>query len=130
MHCTNCGAQIPENANNCPQCGASASNIAGAPMDPRVGHVAGQPGAPTQTYLVPAILVTIFCCQIFGIVAIVYAAIAMGKNSAGQYQEAAQAAKSAKMWCWLGFGIGFIIVGAYMVLMMIGVFASAAGTTP
>ncbi len=122
MHCTNCGAEIPEHANNCPQCGAGA----GAP----VGHAPAQSGPPAQTYLVPAILVTIFCCQIFGIVAIVYAAIAMGKNSAGQYQEAAQAAKNAKMWCWLGFGVGFVIVGAYMALMFLGLLAGAAGSTP
>lgn len=90
---------------------------------------AGYAGSPPPTYLVPAILVTIFCCQIFGIVAIVYSAIAMGKNSSNDYSGAMEAAKKSKMWCWIGFGVGLVIIILYVGLMFLGALAGAA-TTP
>lgn len=85
-------------------------------------------GSPSSTYLVQSILVTIFCCQIFGIVAIVYSAIAMGKNSSNDFSGAAYAAGKAKMWCWLGFGVGFIVAILYIALMILGAAAGAAAT--
>ena len=90
-------------------------------------YYAQSAGVPTPTYLVPSILVTLFCCQIFGIVAIVYSAIAMGKNSSGDYAEAAKAANTAKMWCWIGFGIGMVFVLIYAALAVVG---AMAGTNP
>ncbi|MCC5821791.1 MAG: CD225/dispanin family protein [Phycisphaerales bacterium] len=85
-------------------------------------------GTPAQTFLIPSILVTIFCCQIFGIVAIVYAAIATGKNSSGDYLGAADAGAKAKMWCLIGFGIGLVIIIGYIALVMLGVVAGIAGS--
>lgn len=95
--------------------------------DPAFQASAGQ-GTSAQTYLVPSILVTIFCCQIFGIVAIVFAAIATGKNSSGDYAGAAKAGSQAKMWCLIGFGIGLLFWIVYAVLMMLGVVAGIAGS--
>ena len=75
-------------------------------------------------YLVQAILVTIFCCLPFGIVAIVFAAQVNGKLAAGDYTGAVQTSKQAKMWCWVAFGLGLLFVVAYFGLMALGVVAS------
>lgn len=53
-----------------------------------------------------AILVTIFCCLIPGIVAIVYSAQVNGKLAAGDIAGAQQASNNAKTWSWLAFGLG------------------------
>lgn len=127
MYCNYCGVQIPEDANNCPGCGQPTATTT---PDPRTARVAAPQGAPTPTYLVPSILVTIFCCQIFGIIAIVFSAIAMGKNSSGDYAEAERFAGNAKTWCWIAFGTGFVVIGGYLLLMFAGLLAGAAGSTP
>lgn len=57
-------------------------------------------------YLVQSILVTIFCCLIGGIVAIVHAAQVNSKLRAGDYAGAVASSKSAKQWCWASFWIG------------------------
>jgi Interferon-induced transmembrane protein/zinc-ribbon domain len=134
MFCHSCGAQIEDHSNNCPSCGASQGRSPDAP-DPsmhngaRAYNPAWQAQTPAATYLVPSILVTLFCCQIFGIVAIVYSAIAMGKNSSGDYQGAEKAAGTAKMWCWLGFGIGLVVMLLYAALMIAGA-AASSGSYP
>jgi hypothetical protein len=60
-------------------------------------------------YLAPAILCTLFCCTIGGIVAIVYAAQVNGKIAAGDYHGAREASNSARTWCWVCFAIGIVV---------------------
>jgi len=57
-----------------------------------------QPQAPPPNYLVFAIIVTIFCCQILGIVSIVFAAQVNSKWNAGDFEGALDASKNAKLW--------------------------------
>jgi hypothetical protein len=61
-------------------------------------------------YLVQSILVTLCCgCGLpFGIVAIVNAAQVNSKLSAGDIAGARRASDSAKMWSWIGFGVGIV----------------------
>src|SRR5262249_27016558 len=56
-------------------------------------------------YLAPAILCTIFCCLIGGIIAIVNAAQVNSKLAAGDIAGARRASDQAKMWCWISFGV-------------------------
>jgi len=79
------------------------------------------PVAYVPNYLVQAILTTIFCCQPFGIVAIVYAAQVDGKLASGDYLGARTMSENAKKWslialaswciwpflvlAWLGMGL-------------------------
>ena len=79
MLCPNCGGSNPDNSVYCANCGAVLQGQQ-AGMQP-------QPMAPIPNYLVHAILVTIFCCLPFGIVAIVYAAQVDGKAAVGDYIE-------------------------------------------
>src|SRR5262245_21143379 len=54
-------------------------------------------------YLPQASLVTLFCCLIPGIVAIVNAAQVNSKLVAGDYEGAQRASDLAKVWCWISF---------------------------
>ena len=74
--------------------------------------------AHIPNYLVPAILVTIFCCWPFGIPAIVFAAKVDGMVSRGDLPGAQHASDQAKMWCWISGGIGFAVVALYIVVMV------------
>lgn len=79
--------------------------------------------SPPSNYLVFAILTTIFCCQVFGIVSIVYAAQVNSKWYAGDYQGAINASKNAKTWAWVAFASGFIIAFISILLAILGAFA-------
>jgi len=89
--------------------------------------ITGEHGSPASPHLVEAILVTIFCCQLTGIVAIVYAAIAMSNNSNGNYAQAHKSAKTAMTWAWVSFGLGLTFMLFYAGIAVIG---AAAGATP
>ena len=84
-------------------------------------------GTPPPNYLVFAILTTIFCCQILGIVSIVFAAQVNSKWNSGDIQGALNASKNAKLWAWIALGSGLIIVLAFAVFAMIGGLAAIMG---
>jgi hypothetical protein len=124
MFCTKCGAPIADNAQSCPSCGAPLMN----PYSPPIAATrASSPGDKVPNYLVQAILTTLCCCLPFGVVAIVYAAQVDGKATAGDYAGAMQASNSAKTWCWVAFGLGLAINGAYFLLMIVGAIGGAIG---
>ncbi|MBN1125367.1 MAG: CD225/dispanin family protein [Sedimentisphaerales bacterium] len=124
MFCSKCGTINDDNAFRCVNCGEQLQG--------------GGPGSSTQqapggvgnvpNYLVQAILITLCCCLPFGIVAIVYAAQVNGKLQAGDYQGALECSGKAKMWCWLGFGIGLLANLIIFGLQIIGAIATGAGS--
>ena len=63
-------------------------------------------GAPIPSYMIQAILVTFFCCMPLGIPAIVFASRVDGLIRMGNYAEARACSDKAKLWCWIGFGLG------------------------
>lgn len=67
----------------------------------------GQPPMPSN-YLVWAILTTICCCQIFGIVAIIYAAQVSPAYFRGDYARAEKMSSNAQLWVMLAFVGGLI----------------------
>ncbi len=73
-------------------------------------------------YLVQAILVTIFCCLPFGIVAIVFAAQVSAKLAAGDYAGAVNYSNNARTWCWVSFWVGFVPTVLYLILMAVAGF--------
>lgn len=80
-------------------------------------HLNSQPRPLPDNYLVWSIAVTLLCCLPTGIVAIVYSSKVNSLHRNGQYQEAKDAANSAKSWIWgsvaLGIAIGVIaFIGA------------------
>ncbi|MBS3738495.1 CD225/dispanin family protein [Mesohalobacter halotolerans] len=65
---------------------------------------------PPQNYLALSIISTLFCCQIFGIIAIIYASQVNSKFIAGDYQGAQSASNNAKVWSFLSIGIGLLVI--------------------
>jgi hypothetical protein len=119
MYCRKCGTQNDDNAVNCAKCGEALRPLT-AP-----------PAAPSQNipnYLVQSILVTLFCCLPFGIVAIVYAAQVNGKIQAGDVQGALDASGKAKMWSWISFGVGLVGSLIYLALSLMGVLAGVGSS--
>lgn len=105
MYCTQCGTNNSEDMKFCAKCGAplQASPVA------RVQNV--------PNYLVQAVLVALFCCLPFGIVAIVYAGQVNGKIQANDYNGAVDSSRKAKTWCWVSFGVGLGCIILYIVFV-------------
>jgi hypothetical protein len=110
MYCRKCGTKNDDNAFKCVACGEILQQI----------QQIGAPVPSVPTYLTQAILVTLFCCQPFGIVSIVYAAQVNSKLGAGDYAGAVLVSKKARTWCWLSFGIG---LGWMVIWLFFGILA-------
>lgn len=80
-----------------------------------------------KNYLVEAILVTIFCCQPFGIVSIVYASQVNSKFDSGDYDGAQRASNSAKQWMTWGLIAGLVTVVGVVILYGGFIFAALSG---
>ena len=74
---------------------------------PQISEMRSQ---PPSNYLIGAVLATIFCCQIFGIISIIYAAQVNSKWQAGDLEGARQASKNASLWLWLAVGAALVII--------------------
>jgi len=119
MFCTQCGANNPDTAAVCAQCGRNLQ--AGSPVVPlQATGVVLPPGTTVPNYLVFAILATVFCCLPAGIPAIVYAAQVNSKLQVGDLAGAQLASKNAKLWCLISLGLGLGVVGLYAMLIAMG----------
>ena len=119
MFCTQCGANNPDTAVVCAQCGRNLQ--AGSTAIPlQATGVVLPPGTTVPNYLVFAILATVFCCLPAGIPAIVYAAQVNSKLQVGDLAGAQLASKNAKLWCLISLGLGLGVVGLYAMLIAMG----------
>lgn len=117
LFCRNCGAQNEDNAVQCVKCGQYLTPIR-------------QTAVPTQSvpnHLVEAILVTLFCCLIPGIVSIVYAAQVNGKLQSGDYAGAVDMSNKAKIWAWVSFGLGLASLAIYGMIIAMGMLGAGYG---
>jgi hypothetical protein len=125
MFCPKCNAQNPDNAVQCSFCGANLRQMTPPGMyQPQQAAYAPKP----SNNLVGAILVTIFCCLIGGIVSIVYAAKVDGLWASGDYAGATAAANQSKTWMWISLGVGLLVNLAYVGMMIAA--AGASHSTP
>lgn len=76
-------------------------------------------------HLVKAILVTLFCCLPFGVIAIVFAAQVNTQLQAGKYDEAQKLSQQANMWGNIGLGCGLVGIALYFVVMLVFGFGAA-----
>ena len=79
-----------------------------------------QPPMP-DTYMVWAVLVTVFCCLPFGIVSIVKASQVSSLYSQGRYQESVAASEAAKKWAIWSAVAGVVISIIVIVLQIVGI---------
>ena len=102
MYCSKCGSQIPENSQFCSTCGCATSPAAGTAYNPYASPTPGSfPNAPQDCsdvpdYLVGNIIMLIFCCQILGIIGVVYSALTKSAKSRGDYETAVRHSSTAK----------------------------------
>jgi hypothetical protein len=105
---------------------AEALGLPAAPPAPPPMRAPQLPAGNIPTYLVPAILTTIFCCLPFGIVAIVYSSQVNTKRIAGDVDGARASSRNAKLWCWLSFGFGLAAMMAWVVFYLVMIFGAMA----
>ena len=126
MHCRTCGAGNDADARFCVNCGLKLEKQETMYGGPTGYTTHGGPASYTEhvpNYLIPSILVTIFCCLPLGIAAIVFAAMVNGKVAAGDIAGAQAASKTAKTLVWVSLGIGII----WAVFLLLTVIAPALG---
>ena len=112
MYCTECGAQISDETTVCPKCGVP---VAGK-------NVAAAGNVHVPSHMVGAILTTVFCCVIGGIVAMVYASQVNTKLAQGDIAGAQSASRSA-----FGWMIASAIFGGVCGLLYLVLCVAAAG---
>lgn len=111
MYCHNCGTQNDDNAWKCVSCGTVLQTAAPQAAGPSTGSI--------PNYLIPSILVTIFCCWPAGIPAIVFAAQVNTKLAQGDVGGALESSRKAKMWTWIAFGVGLGLGLIYLVFFVV-----------
>lgn len=89
---------------------------------PASGYFASTP--KPRTWLVEAILVTIFCCLPFGIVGIVFAAKVDSAYTVGDFEGAQRASAEAGKWTKIGFFTAIGITVLYILLFGAGLLAT------
>lgn len=73
-----------------------------------------------DNYLVWSILVTILCCLVGGIVALVYSSKVNSCYDRGDYDGALKASSSARTWCIVSAIVGFVFSVGYTGAVMLG----------
>ena len=110
MFCVECGAAINDNAVVCPKCGVA---VAGR-------KVAIASNTQVPNHMVGAILSTVFCCLIGGIIAIVYASQVNTKLAQGDIAGAQAASKAANGWIIANVIVGLLGGLFYFILAVAG----------
>lgn len=79
-----------------------------------------RPPRPTS-WLIPAILVTIFCCLPFGLISVIYASKVDNLYADGRYEEAERASMQARNW-FIGAIVGVaVFTVVYIVFWILGI---------
>jgi hypothetical protein len=87
-------------------------------------------GAPASVpnYLVPSII-SLFCCLPLGIVAVIFAARVNGQVQSGDTAGALESSRKAKMFSYIGLGLGLAWIIVWIVMMVLGVGIGALSNT-
>ena len=88
----------------------------------------GMPQKPVNwvPYLILSIISTLCCCLPFGVVGIVFSAKINSAMMAGNFEEAQNNAKMARIWIIVSFAIGLLTWLIYMVLIVTGAVSGSA----
>lgn len=77
------------------------------------------PEAEVPTNLVWAVIATVMCCQITGVIAIVYGVMTSSANSAGNYEKARRYSDIAQIWVMVSIVLGLIYMPIALLMMML-----------
>ena len=89
------------------------------PSAPPVPPVPAPSEAEAPTNLVWAVIATVMCCQITGVIAIVYGAMTSSANSAGNYEKARRYSDIAQIWVMVSIVLGLIYMPIALLMMML-----------
>ena len=154
MNCKNCGAELNEGAVFCGNCGmkveaeqpvyeAPAQEFSQEvhneyqeqgsyvppvmPENPPVSETVVPAEKPNTVLWIVLSAVEIFtCCQITGILSLVFSIIAHLSADKGNFEDARKKLKIAKTSFWIGFALGLLVIVAYIAIFVLGM---AAGFT-
>lgn len=93
----------------------------GQPQYPQQGPVSrpySQPEPMPDTYLVWSVIITILCCLIPGIIAIIYSASVSSKYYQGNIEGAKRASRNAQIWCIVSIICGIVWATLYVPLTL------------
>jgi hypothetical protein len=79
-------------------------------------------------YLVPAII-SFICCLPLGIVAVIFAARVNGQVQAGDTAGALDSSRKAKMFSYIGLGLGLVWIIIWIVMTVLGIGIGALSNT-
>ncbi|MDE6753773.1 MAG: CD225/dispanin family protein [Muribaculaceae bacterium] len=99
------------------------------PMNPTAGQQTVRPAlrptdAPKQepmppTYLVWSIVMTVLCCLVPGIVAIIFSSQVSGRYYAGDIEGARRSSRNAEIWIIISFVLGVLSATLYLPIALI-----------
>lgn len=107
---------------------AAATTTAAATGTPNVTSSTLPPagaGADIPNYLWQSIVCMVLCCLPLAIPALIFATKVKPAVEMGKLDEARDASKKAKMWCWIAFGVGLVVQVLYLGLIAVGAMAEA-----
>lgn len=73
-----------------------------------------------STWLIWSVLVTVFCCFIPGIIAIIFSSQVSSRYYAGDFEGARRASRNAEIWIIVSFVLGVITATLYLPFMLLG----------
>lgn len=150
MNCKNCGAPLGEGALFCGNCGMkveAGENYYEAPSEnaqneyhqevhteyqeqgsyvpPVMPEYPAEPVVPaekpnTVLWIVLSAIHIFTCCQITGIIGLIFAILGHVAADKGDFADAAGKIRISKILFWVGFGLGLLVVAAYIVLFALG----------
>lgn len=124
MYCRNCGAELPDGARFCTDCGYGLTADTGASSSARTASGLSDRRDRPSSYLALAIIVTVCCCIPFGIVSIVYASKVDSCWNNGLLEEARENSRKARNWALWGIGLVALFYLVYVLLIAFGVVAA------
>ena len=153
MNCKNCGAELYEGSAFCGNCGMKVVEEQGTyetaaqqeyqnekhseyqeqgsyqmpPVQPGYAEPMVSAEKPNTVLWIVLAAVELFTfCQITGIVSLIYAILGHVDADRGDFFDANKKVKNAKIWFWVGLGVGVLFWVAYILLVVIGAFAGVA----
>ena len=118
-------SESAENSENSEESEDSESSVTPPPVpqppvaQPPMPQPPVAPEAEAPTNLVWAVIATVMCCQITGVIAIVYGAMTSSANSAGNYEKARRYSDIAQIWVMVSIVLGLIYMPIALLMMML-----------